>query len=437
MQVSVESGEGLERRITVELPTDRVDTEVEARLKKLARTARMDGFRPGKVPLSVVRRRYGRQVRQEVFGDLIQSSFVEAVHQEKLFPAGEPKIEPVKDRGAEGYGYTAVFEVMPKFELGGLDSVTVRRPRVEVTEADVDKMLEKLRKQRATWSEVERPAAEGDLLRIDYKGLVDGEPFQGGEARDTPLVLGSGSMIDGFERGLVGACVGDTRSLDLKFPDEFRAEALAGKPVVFEVKVAKVSEPVLPEVDDGFAVAMGVAQGGIAALRQEVLKNMEREMEQKVHALVKEQVMDGLLTANAIDVPNVLVEKEIGRLQEQARREVAASGRQGTVNLPRALFEEQARRRVRLGLIVSKVVEENGIQVDPRRVRKVIEGHAATYEDPQEVIDWYYSNRDHLSAIESVVLEDQVVDWVLDKVQVEEDVRSFETLMQGQEGPDV
>ena len=299
---------------------------------------------------------------------------------------------------------------MPEFELAGMDGVSVRRPVVEITDSDVDSMLEKLRKQRVTWSDVDRPAADGDLLKIGFKGIIDGEPFEGGEGDDVPLVLGSKAMIEGFEAGLIGAAAGEKRTLDLKFPEQYRVEKLAGKPVVFEVEVAAVSEPVMPELDDEFAVALGIGEGAVEALKQDVRQNMEREMEERIHSVLKDQVMEALLAANGIDVPKVLVEREIGRLQEQARQEVAASGRQGGLELPRSLFADQAQRRVALGLIVSRVINETGIKVDPDRVRKTIEGYAATYEDPQEVIDWYYSKREHLSTVESVVLENQVVD---------------------------
>jgi trigger factor len=431
MQVSVESGEGLERRMRVELPADQIDAEVEKRVKKAARNVRMDGFRPGKVPLSLIRQRYGAAIREEVFGDLVQSSYFEAVAKENLKPAGQPKIEPLEDGAANGY--LAVFEVMPEFELGDFGGIQISRPQAEVTDADVDAMVDKLRQQRVTWNAVERPAADGDQVTVDFQGRLEGEeePFEGGSAEGVDLVLGSGRMIDGFEQALLGAAAGETRNLELKFPEDYRVENLAGKPVTFEVQVRSVAESELPEIDDEFARTLGVAEGGVESMRADIRANMERELRQKVSSVVKQQVMDGVLAVNAIDVPKALVDDEVKHLQEQARSNMASSGHGSNVELPASLFEEQARRRVALGLIIGRVVSEHQIEVDPDRVRSMVEEQAATYEDPQEVIDWYYSNKQQLSAVESVALEDQVVDWVVERAQVEDDSTSFEQLMQG------
>jgi trigger factor len=430
MQVSVESGEGLERRMRVELPVEQIDGEVEKRLQRIARTARMNGFRPGKIPLSVVRRRFGGQVRQEVYGELIQSSFSDALRQENLHPAGEPQIEAVQDTDGAHFAYTAVFEVFPEFELAPMQEVSVRRPVVEIEEADVDGMIEKLRRQRATWNEVERGAADGDSIQISFQGKVEGETFEGGEAKDVKLVLGSKRMIPGFEDALVGAVAGDTRSLDLQFPDDYRVESLAGKPVTFEVSVGSVSEPELPEVDEELARQYGVDEGGVEAFRRDVRASMQRELDQKIRAKLKSQVMDELLKTNHFEVPKALVDREVERLREEARSRVAASGKAGGLELPPELFQEQAQRRVTLGLIVGKVVQTTRMQVDRERVRRVIEEYASSYEQPQEVIDWYYSNPNQLSSVESVVMEEQVVDWVVGQARIEEDKISFDDLME-------
>ncbi len=429
MQVSIESGEGLERRMTVELPAEKVDGEVDRRLKELSRKVKLHGFRPGKVPLTVVRQRFAGNVRGEVFGEMVQSSFFEAVAQENLKPAGEPKIEAKRD-GGQGYRYTAIFEVLPEIALAAMERLSIQRPSAEIKDADVAKMVDKLRRQRTTWNPVGRGAQAEDLVKISFKGSIDGEPFDGGEAEDVPLVIGSKRMIDGFEAGLIGAVVGDERTLDLQFPEDYRVEKLAGKPVRFEVSVSSVEEPVLPEVDEEFLRSLGITEGGVDALQKDVRQNMERELEQKTRALLKDRVMDALLEAHSIDVPKVMVDQESRRLQEQARNEVKASGGVGKFELPLELFAEQAKRRVALGLLISEVVKQNGIDVDPQRVRRTIEEFASSYEQPEDVVKWYYNDREQLAAVESVVLEDQVVDWVLQQAAVEEQPAEFDELME-------
>lgn len=429
MQVSIESGEGLERRMTVELPAERVDQEIDKRLKHIAKTAKMAGFRPGKVPLSVVRRHYSDQVRQEVFGELVQSSYFEALSSEQLQPAGNPTIEPLDKEPGEGMAYTAVFEVMPEVALSDMSGVTIKRPKVEVTDADLQEMIERLRKQRVTWSEVERAAAEGDRITINFKGFIDDEPFEGGSADEVPLVLGSGSMIEGFEEGLIGAAAGDSRTLELKFPDEYRAENLAGKQAKFEVEVSKVEEPVLPEVDEEFAKIFGVSDGGLEALHKEIRSNMEREAEQKIRGALKEQAMNALLEQNSIDIPQAMVKQEAQALLEQTKANMAQSGHSSNMELPAELFEEQARRRVSLGLIVAEVVKANEIKLDEERVRARVEEVAQSYEQPQEVIDYYYSNQEQLASLQNLVIEEQVVDWILEQAKVEDDPIAFDALM--------
>ncbi len=432
MQVSVESSEGLERRMTVELPAEKVNQAVEKRLKDIARTVRLDGFRPGKVPLSVVRKRFSNDAKQEVFGDLVQSSYFEALMQEKLNPAGEPAIEPV-DKGAdEGMAYVAVFEVMPEVVLNPLSDVTVKRPVVEVTDADLNEMVEKLRKQRITWNEVERTAQEGDQITINFKGYIDGEAFEGGSADAIPLELGSKGMIEGFEEGLIGAKAGETRTLELTFPENYHAEKLAGKPATFEVEVIKVSEAVLPEVDEDFIKAFGISEEGVDGFYKEIRANMTRELEDKVRGLLKEQAMDALLQVNDLEVPKALVKREAQVLLQQTKANLAQGGQGNNINLPVELFEDQAKKRVTLGLIIAEVLSSNNIELDEARVRQKIEQFAQSYEDPQQVIDYYYSNKEQLSGIQNLVLEDQVVDWVLDQVKVEDAVKGFDEVMNPQ-----
>jgi len=427
MQVSVESREGLERRMTVELPTEKVNEAVEKRLKEVARTTRLDGFRPGKVPLSVVRKRFSGQVRQEILGDMVQSSYFEALAQEKLQPAGEPSIEPIDE--AAGMGYVAVFEVMPEVELASLAEVEIKEPAVSVTDEDLQAMLEKLRKQRATWTDVQRGAQDGDQVTMDFKGFIDGEAFDGGSADAVPLVLGSGSMIPGFEEGLAGVESGDERVLDLQFPEDYQSKKLAGKAASFEVKVSNVAEPVLPEINEEFAKAYGVSEGGIEAFHTEIRSNMARELQEKIRSVLKEQAMDALLKVNSLEVPKVLVKQEAKAILEQTKDNMAQSGQASNIELPVSLFEEQAQRRVKLGLIIGEVIKQHKIELDEDRVRQKVEQFAQSYEDPQEVIDYYYANKQQLASVENVVLEDQVVDWVLGQARVEQSETGFDELM--------
>ncbi|MEW8507563.1 MAG: trigger factor [Candidatus Thiodiazotropha sp.] len=424
MQVSVESGEGLERRVTVELPAEQIEVEVTKRLKQIGRTAKLDGFRPGKVPMKLLRRNYGGQVLQEVYGQMIESSYQEAIQQEKLHPAGMPKIEP-KEASEEGlFSYVATLEVMPEIELAKLAG-EIKRPQTEITGDDIEDMIGKLRKQRATWNSVDRAAAEGDQVKISFKGLVDGEAFEGGSAEDVDLVLGSKRMIEGFEHGLVGMAKDEKRSIDLKFPEDYRVEELAGKPVTFEVEVSEVSEEVLPPVDDEFAKEFGSSEG-VEKLKEDIQENMERELSQRIQARIKSQAMDMVYEQNQIEVPKALIDEEIEALSKQAREQMGANT--DSIELPREMFEEQAKRRVALGLLIAEIIKQNGIQVDNDRVRKTIEEYAASYEQPDEVVKFYYGNQQQLASVQNIVLEDQVVDWIMEQVEVVDDKTTFAAL---------
>jgi len=424
MQVSVENGEGLERRMTVGLESERIDVEVEKRLREIARSSMMRGFRPGKVPLKVLRRCFGEQVLQAVFGELVKESFAEAVAKEDLLPAGAPQIEPDIDESAKRYTYTAVFEVFPQFELGALEGKTLKRPVAEVTDADLEGMLMRLREQNKTWRSVERPAQSGDRLSLSYNGILDGEPLDGGSARDAKIELGLGRMIPGFEDGLVGVHAGEERHLDLQFPEAYPAEQLRGRPVTFDVRVDEVAEPVIPELDADFAEALGIADGDLDRFRSDVRWNMERELKKRIDAKIKGQAMDLLVETNPIELPEVLVEEEIDALEQQARQTI----QRGNLEFPDNLFRDQARRRVALGLILRKVVKANGIKVDPDRVREVVEDMASTYEHPQQFIDSYHANKDHRARVESLTLGSQVVDWVMGQVTVEDEPTTFDAL---------
>lgn len=425
MQVSVETTSGLERRMTVGIPAERIENEVNKRLQQTASRARVDGFRPGKVPMSVIRKRFGGSARQEVIGEVIQSSFYEAVMQEKLNPAGAPSVEPKQLEEGKDFEYVATFEVYPEVKLADFSAISVERVESDVTDADVEKMLDILRKQNTSFENVDRAAQDGDQLTVDFTGRIDGEAFQGGTASNTQIVLGSGRMIPGFEDGLVGAKAGESRTLSVTFPEDYQNLELAGKAAEFEVMVHAVAEPALPELNDEFFARFGVEEGGLEGFRAEVRKNMERELRQAIKSKTKTQVMDGLLATNNVDVPKSLISSEIDRLRQQAVQQFGGANIKPE-QLPAELFEEQAKRRVSLGLIVAEVVKQNDIKPDNDRVRSMVEDLASAYQEPQQVINWYYQNEQQLAEIQSVVLEEQVVDTVLQKAKVTDKQVAYE-----------
>jgi len=429
MQVSVEAGDGLVRQIKVDLPAESIEQEVDKRLRDFARSARLPGFRPGKVPLKLLRQRYGASVRGEVFGEQVQSSFPKAVAEAELRPVGMPDIEPDIDQAQGRYSYVAKFEVLPDIELASLSGQSIARPVAEVTEADVDAMVERLRQQHKTWSPVERPAADGDRVKLSFQGTVDGEPFEGGSAEDVELELGSGRMIPGFEAELEGASAGDERVVEVTFPEQYQNSALAGKPARFDVQVKEVQASELPALDAEFVAAFGVADGDIDGFRADVRNNMERELAQRIKAKIKNQVMDLLLAVNPIDVPEALVAQEIETLKEQTRQSVGG----GTFELPDEPFTDSARRRVSLGLIVGELVKRHNLQADDERVRATVQELAATYEDPQAVAEYYYSDPKRLSSVQSLVLEERVVEHVMEEVDVTDEPTTFQDLTQNSE----
>lgn len=415
MQVEVKSN-GLERRVTVALPVEQVNQEIENRLKSLSRRVKVDGFRAGKVPMKVVERKWGGTVRQEVRSELLQSSFYEAISQEKLRPAGSPQFD-LQDTPDAGLRYTATFEVYPEFEVKVPTGLKVVKPSAAIGEADVDAMVEKLRAQRKMWAAVERPAQLGDRTQIDFEGALDGKPFEGNKATGFPLVLGSGHLIPGFEEKLVGAKAGDAVAFDIQFPAEYRVSELAGKPVHFEVKVNAVEEARLPDVDEAFIKSFGVENADMSAFRAEVRKTMERELEQAIKDRVKSQVLDALLQNNPIDLPKALIDEEIARMKNQG------DTRDGQA------IEDHARRRVALGLIVAEIIKKNQFKAEPDKVRAAVEAVAASYERPEEVVQWYYSRRDRLSNVEALLLEDQAVNWVVGENEVEDQPTPFAELV--------
>jgi len=431
MQVSVESSEGLERRMTVELPAERVDEAVEKRLKEVARTIKLDGFRPGKVPMSVVRKQFKNDVRQEVFGDLVQSTYFEALTQEELVPAGEPSaIEPADSGDGEGMAYTAVFEVMPEVVLNDLGDVKVTRTVAEVTDPDLDEMIEKLRQQRTTWNVVDREAQNEDQATVNFKGFIDGEAFEGGSADSVPLVLGSGRMIPGFEDGIAGMKAGDEKTLELTFPEEYHSEDLKGAAVEFKVTLNKVEEMVPAPLDENLFSQYGVEDGGEEQFRKEVGENMARELKNAVETKVKQQVMDAVLAAHeAVEIPQSLIAQEVDVLRNQMFQQFGGAGGQDMdlkSLLPDDMFTENAEKRVKLGLVLSELIGKFELKADGDKVRETIEEMASTYQEPEEVINYYYSNQEQLSSIESRVLEDQVVEKLLESAKIAEKECSYQ-----------
>jgi trigger factor len=429
MQVSVETTSGLERRMKVAVPKERIDSEVEKRLKSLSGQAKIPGFRPGKVPMSVIRQKFGGQVVQEVTGELMQSSYYEAVTQEKLHPAGAPTIEPGEGSKSGDLEFIATFEVYPEFEVTGLDTIKVERPVLEISDDDINKMLETIRKQRQAWQEVDRAAQDGDQVTIDFVGTIEGEEFQGGSAQGVAVELGSKRMIAGFEEQLVGAKAGEERTLSLSFPEDYHAKELAGKPVEFAAKVIKVEEAVLPELDDEFAKAFGVQEGGLEALKQQVRENMEREAEQTIKGRVKEQVFSGLMDLKLMEVPKSLVDGEIDTLIKQRQEAMQQYGGAQVQDVDPSQFEDQAQRRVALGLILSEIIQKNDIKVPPARLRETVEKLAASYERPEDVVKYYYSDKQRLAELENVALEEMAVEWLLEQVKVTDKKVSFDDLM--------
>ena len=424
MQVSVEAGEGLERRMKIDLPFEQIAVEVEKRLQQFARNARLPGFRPGKVPMKLLQKRFGERVYHEVFGEMVQSSFVDALERESLQPAGMPQIEPEIDLEGQKVGFTAIFEVMPEFELAALSGRVVKRPVCELKDDDFDTMMLRLREQRKTWDTVDRPCQPGDRVEVSFAGTLDGEAFEGGSASGLQIELGSGRMIPGFEDGLVGMAPGEERALDLTFPESYQAAHLAGKPARFEVTLTVVEEPRLPEVDAEFARSFGIEDGDVERFTSDVKANMERELADRVQDRTKEAVMDLLLEANQIQLPKALVQREAESMAEQMTKRFGG----GKLELPHTLFETGARRRVALGLILGTIIKEQGLVADPQRVRSLIEQMAATYDQPQAFIDYHYRDRERLGAVESRVLEDLVVEYVLGQVEVEDEAVDFAAL---------
>lgn len=434
MQVSVETTSGLERRLIVGVPGARVDDAVNAKLQEARRNVRLDGFRPGKVPMKVLKQRFGESVRMEVLGDVINQSFRDAVEQQQLHPVGQPNIEPKSIDEGKDIEFIATFEVLPDIELRDCSGIEVEQLTVEITESDVDAMIEKLREQNQSWEPVERAAAEGDQVKIDYVGTRDGEAFEGGSAEDSDLELGSGRMIPGFEDGIVGMSAGEEKVLQLTFPEEYHAEDLRGAAVEFKITLKSVNEKQLPELDESLFEKFGVKEGGVDAFRAEVRSNMERERDNRVENRRKTQVLDAVLERHSEQmIPQALVAQEIEALRNQSMQQFGGLGNNPDFDLksilPDDMFSEQAERRVRLGLLLNEMITRDDIKADADKVREAIEDMAAGYEDKEGFVNWVYSNQQQLQSIESMVVENAVVDKLIAEANVSDVKLSYDELM--------
>jgi len=427
MQVSVESIGKLERRMQVQVPAERVSQEIATRLKTLSRTARLNGFRPGKAPLNVIRRQFGVQVHREVIGELLQSSFAEAVSANRLAPAGSPRIEPQSIDEGQDLRYIATFEVFPEIALQPIESLEIVRTTAEVAPSDVDAMLERLRKQQLKFNAVSRAAATGDRVTIDFEGCIDGVPFTGGKGENVAIVLGAGRMLPEFEQGLVGTSAGDDKEVEVHFPANYRATELGGKLAKFKIRVRTVEESQLPDLDEEFCKTFGVNEGGLNKLREEVADNMRRELEQTLRNQNKTVVMDKLLLANPIDVPKTLIESQIREMQTEAMRRSGA--KDASQAPPPQTFVEPARRRAALGLILADIIKRQNLRVEPARARARLDEMVSSYGDPEAIKRAYLQNPEAMRQVENLALEDQVVDWVLAHAKVHEVSSTFKELM--------
>ncbi len=432
MQVSIEALEGLERRMTVQIPSQQVTEAVAKKLKDLSKTVRIDGFRPGKVPMKVVQQKFGGQVRQEVIGDVIESSYQQALIQEKVRPAGMPSIDSVSSEEQQDMSYTAIFEVYPEVEELDLKSITVEKAVTEINDADFDAMLDKLREQRKTWKETKAAAKKGSQVMVDFEGRIDGELFEGGAGKDMAVEIGAGQMLGEFEAGLEGIKAGEERTVEVNFPEDYHGADVAGKKAEFTLKATKVSKPELPELDEEFAKGFGVADGDLEKMRSDIRANMEKEKTDRLKSSLKNAVMAGLLEHNSIIAPSALVKDEIPNLRAQAAQRMGQDPESmDEGSFPDELFRQEAMRRVQLGLLISEVIRKDKIELNQELVEETIEQMAVSYEQPDQVRAYYRQNQQARSSIEGMVLEDQVVGHILEQAQVTEKEVAFEDLMNG------
>ncbi len=431
MQVSVEVKEGLKRQVKVTVPAEQVESAISKRLAEMTGKVKIKGFRAGKVPKAEVERRYGASVRQEVVGQLLQTTFYDALEKEHLHVVGTPKITPLPSDAGQPLEYIADVEILPEFEPVELEGVDITKPVSSIADIDVDNGVENLRKQHMAWEVVERASQEGDQVTVDYKGIMDGVAFEGGTANDTPIIIGSNRMIPGFEDGLKNLKAGDTSSLDLTFPEQYQ-EHLAGKAVTFEITVKKVEVPVLPELNDALAEKFGIKDGGIEALRAEVLKNLDRSLDEVIKAQVRRQVIENLLERNDIDTPSTLVDNEITRMQKEVAHKYSRGSKEEAEKIlsqmPKENFEKQALMNVKTGLIFGELIKRKKLKVDDELVKAHIQSMSVVYQNPEQVVQWYYSNKEQLAEVERIVLEQQVLDAVLETANVTEKQMSYSEL---------
>ena len=426
MEVTVESTGTLERRMRVELPIAPIEQQVDSRLKKVGRTAKIKGFRPGKVPAKVVRQRYGKQVREEVLSEVLQKSYTEAVTQQNLNPAGGPKIETEDDNG-KTFAFTATFEIMPEIKLKNLEKIKIEKPDVSIGDSDIDDMMLNLRKQKASWEEVDRKSAEGDRVVIDFVGKLKGEVFPGGEGKEYPVVLGAGQMLPDFEKGLMGVKAGDETTFKVKFPKEYHSEDLAGKKADFEIKVHRVEGEVLPELNDEFAESFNVTEGGLEKFKADVRENMEREASQKVKNDMREQVMNALLETNPLEIPHTLKHQEMHALQKEAMQRLGVEDPE--MAPPLDDFSEGAEKRVALGLLLRQVIEDKEIKADEALIRARVEELCAGYENADDMVNMYMSNPQVMQQVEPMVVEQQAINWIIDNGKSKDKKISFKEFM--------
>ncbi|KLT72747.1 trigger factor [Neisseria arctica] len=435
MSVTVETLENLERKVVLSLPWSSINAETDKRLKQTQRRVKIDGFRPGKAPLKMVESMYGASVQNDVMNEQVQQAFYNVAVSENLKVAGMPRFEGVEEQDdKEAFKVAAIFEVFPEVVVGDLAAQEIEKVTAQVGDAEVDKTIDILRKQRTRFNHVAREAQNGDRVIIDFEGKIDGVPFEGGTSKNYPFVLGNGQMLPEFEAGVVGLKEGESKDVEVNFPEDYHGKDVAGKTAVFTIKLTNVSEPVLPEVDEQFAKALGIADGDVTKMREEVKKNVEREVKRRTQDQTKEAVMEALLKSTEIQLPKVLVDEEAARLAAEMKQNFVNQGMADAANLdlPADMFKEQAERRVALGLILAKVVEENKLEPTEEQIKAVVTDFAESYEDPQEVIDWYFADQQRLQGPTSLAVEANVVDFVLTKAKVTERALSFDEVMGAQ-----
>ncbi|MBN1684076.1 MAG: trigger factor [Gammaproteobacteria bacterium] len=432
MQISIEKSKGLNRRLKIKVPAQEVDPKVEERLKEIAKTVKMDGFRPGKVPYSIVKSHYQDVARHDITGKVLEETFRKAIEQEKLKVAGRPQIEVTVSEMGKDLEYLADVEIYPEIQLKDFEKVTIEQVKTELGDKDIDRVLERMQKQYAEWQKVERAAQEEDRVIIDFEGFIDKKAFEGGKAEKVPLILGSNTMIPGFEKGIIGAKPGDVLDVKVTFPKEYPEKELAGKKAVFKVNVHEVWEPQLPELNDAFAQKLGIKEGGLEKLREKMRQSMEKEQQDALKIKNKKNVMDKILELNKIELPKVFVEAEIDHLYQQANQQFQSYTKsKQNISVPRDHFREDAERRVALGLLIGEYVKKFNIEPDDERVRNSIEQFSKTFEHPEQIVDWYYQDPQRLFQFQTLAVEDQVVEKLLEQANIKEKQLTYEELLAG------